>query len=247
MTRKLVFLNLVLIAMLGAAVYQIQERLAEARKRESALAAMRIPVAPTPQIPRVDPVAPVTAANYIDVAQKMIFSRDRNPNVIVEEKPPEPTPAFPIVFGYFDLGAGPTVFMIEKPGAQQKSYHIGNNVGPFKIAALNATDITLEWKDKKFEKKLSELKAKPSDQPAQQAAARPDAPKPEAIQAKSDEELGKIREKQADGLPGINVGASARMCAPGDSAPAGTVQGGFRKVVNATPFGQSCRWEPVGR
>jgi hypothetical protein len=248
--RKLLLLNLLLLGLLGAAGWELRQRWLESREREKGLLAQQVPAAPSPTIPQIQPVSPVPAANYLEVAQNMVFSKERNPNVVVEEKPPEPVPAFPIVYGTFDLGAGPSVFMSDKAGAPQKTYRVGDSVGPFRITDLSRTGITLEWKDKKFEKTLAELKPKPTEQEkAQQTVAAAPAPAVEAPKVQgitSDEGLKEVqKEMSKDGLPGVNVGAQARMCAPGDTAPAGTVQGGFRKVMSATPFGQSCRWEPV--
>lgn len=251
MRRKLLLLNFVMLGLLCAAGWEMRQRWLQAREREKALLAQRVPEAPVPAVPQIQPVTPVPAANYLEVAQNMVFSKDRNPNVVVEEKPPEPVPPFPIVYGTFDLGGGPSVFMSDKAGAPQKTYRVGDSVGPFKIVDLSRTMVTLEWKDKKFEKALADLKPKPSEQEKAQQAAVAAAPPPPVEPPKvqgvtSDEGLKEVqKEMSSDGLPGVNVGAQARMCAPGDTAPAGTVQGGFRKVMTATPFGQSCRWEPV--
>ncbi len=248
MNRKLVLLNLLLVAMLAGAGWQIRERWRQAREREQAILSQKTPPASAPAVPQTPAVSPVPASNLLDVAQKMVFSRDRNPNVVIEEKPPEPDPAFPIIFGFFDLGGGPTVFMTEKAGGTQKGYHVGDVIGPFKISALSATNITLQWKQKTFEKKLTDLKAKAAQQaqsPEAQTAERP--PQPGEVRANDAAEgLKRAQETMSSSaLPGLDIGASARACAPGDSASPGAVQGGFRKVVTATPFGQNCRWEPV--
>jgi hypothetical protein len=48
-----------------------------------------------------------------------------------------------------------------------------------------------------------------------------------------------------------NLGAGAitgfgfKECIPNDSSPEGTIDGGFRKTITTTPFGKSCRWDPV--
>ncbi len=47
--------------------------------------------------------------------------------------------------------------------------------------------------------------------------------------------------------PGIDVGGGYRSCAPGEGSPSGTIKNGYRKVESATPWGKSCRWEPVAR
>jgi TonB family protein len=38
-----------------------------------------------------------------------------------------------------------------------------------------------------------------------------------------------------------------KRCELNDNTPAGTVVDGYRKVVSPTPFGEACRWDPVGR
>ena len=45
-----------------------------------------------PICPRVKAAAP---AEYIDVASKMLFSKDRNPTVVVEPPKPAPEPVMP--------------------------------------------------------------------------------------------------------------------------------------------------------
>jgi hypothetical protein len=53
--------------------------------------------------------------------------------------------------------------------------------------------------------------------------------------------------KPKDGGPGLDVGGQERPCAPDDSSPAGTIVGGYRKVVSQSPFSKICRWVPVNR
>ena len=72
----------------------------------------------------------------------------------------------------------------------------------------------------------------------QQAAAAA-APPVNAPSAPSAPELAKPS-KPIEGLAG-----GYKTCTPGDSSPAGTVADGYRKVLVATPFGNSCHWEEV--
>ena len=44
---------------------------------------------------------------------------------------------------------------------------------------------------------------------------------------------------------GADMGADIRGCVADDKSPAGTIVDGRKKMVNATPFGTVCRWEPV--
>jgi hypothetical protein len=253
MTRKLVLLNLLLVALLGAAAWQLRENWLAARAREQALARKKVPPEPAPVVPAAAPVPPVQAATYLDVAQNMLFSKDRNPNVVIEVAPPKPVPAFPEAHGVMDLGAGPTIILSEKAGGPQKSYRNGDKVGPFQIARLTTSEVVLAWEDKEFPKKIEELKPKATavQAPAELATGnRPPQPQPvrgtfypPTPPEKALEAQDALRPK--DGSPGLDVGGTARVCVPGDTTPAGTVMGGYRKVVSQSPFGRSCRWEPI--
>jgi hypothetical protein len=53
--------------------------------------------------------------------------------------------------------------------------------------------------------------------------------------------------KQPMGPQGDATVFGFKQCSPNDSMPDGTVQGGYRKVTYKTPFGDACRWDPVGR
>lgn len=259
MSRRLFFLNLLLVALLGAAGWQMCERYREARLREQALLSQRVQVKPAPEAPKIEPVAPVTAATYADVATKMLFARDRNPNVVIEAPKEEPVPAFPQAFGVMDLGNGATVFMAEKPGGPQKGYRSGDTVGPFKLTSVTRETLMLEWKDKKFEKKVADLKPKETVAAAAAVAAGVSGsptPVPGANEtvldgrivpirtANSEENLKKAQESLIQGGV-VNTGGNTRVCAPGDSTPAGAVVNGYRKVTRQGMFGQVCYWEPA--
>jgi hypothetical protein len=45
--------------------------------------------------------------------------------------------------------------------------------------------------------------------------------------------------------PGDITGFGFKLCQPNDSAPEGSIVGGFRKTLITTPFGKACRWDPV--
>ena len=202
-------------------------------------------------VPAAAPVPPVQAATYLDVAQNMLFSKDRNPNVVIEVAPPKPVPAFPEAHGVMDLGAGPTIILSEKAGGPQKSYRNGDKVGPFQIARLTTSEVVLAWEDKEFPKKIDESKPKATavQAPAELAAGnRPPQPThgtfhPPTAPDKAAEAQEALRPK--DGTPGLDVRRHGARRVPGDTTPAGTVMGGFRKVVSQSPFGPSCRWEPI--
>ncbi len=254
MTRKLAFLNLLLVALLGAAGWQLRERWTETRSRQEAQLQRLIAQPPAPTVPVVEGVKPVEAASYSDVAMKMMFSKDRNPTVVVETPPPPPEipiPTFPTVYGVMEMGGPITLFMSDGTSTAQKGYRPGDVVGPFRLVSATRNELVLNWKDKTFNKKLAELKPK-ADQPPAAAASTGSSgavaqlPKPVAPDAPggADEKLKKGQETLVkDGM--IDTGAVNRSCAPGDNSPPGTVQAGYRKVMRPSMFGQVCYWEPA--
>ena len=243
MNRKILALNLALLALLGTLGWMLRAHWRETRARELATlskAVRKIEVLPPPS-----PAPPEAAvpANYLEVAQKTLFSKDRNPNVIIDVVPPpapkpeEPTPPRPYYFGQMGFGQQPVALLsVEKGG--QKGFHVGDEVGPFKLVAFNRETITFEWNGKTLEYPLAELKPK-EPQAAQQAAAIGAAPsKPQSLGPV----IGITEEK--GGVLGTQNG-EIRSCVAGDKTPAGTVKDGYRKTVVNGPFGPSCQWEPI--
>ncbi|MFN7921846.1 MAG: hypothetical protein U0Q16_17225 [Bryobacteraceae bacterium] len=253
MSRRLVFLNLILVALLGAAGYHIRQRWEEARQKERAFLTTGVPQGADPQVPKVEALQPVTATNYTDVAARMLFSKDRNPTVIIEPEviKEDPVPPFPVAFGILALGSAPRVFMSEKPGAPQKSYVAGDPVGPFKLTAIEGDELTLEWKDKKFKKTLADLKQKEVQQAAAEAQAAPAAAQPPQPQGDKSgaitdpKAVADVQKEKSGNNPWVNVGGTNHACAQGDQTPAGAVVNGFRKVTKPSMFGTTCFWEPA--
>ncbi len=256
MTRKVAFLNLMLVALLGAAGWQIRERWREARVREEAALLRRATPPPNPAVPAIEPAKPVDALAYADVAMKTMFSKDRNPTVVIEEapKPPEePVPTFPVVFGVMQLGGPITVFMSDGKTADQKGYRPGDKVGAFELVSATKDEFTFKWKDKTFVKTLADLKQKPGQLLA--AASAPSSADPSSAPAApvgnhtlaGDAAVEKLKGLQKDMVKDgmIDTGATNRACVPGDPAPSGTIQAGFRKVMRPGLFGQMCYWEPA--
>ena len=248
MSRSILLLNFVLLVLLGAGALELRRRWIQSREREAQALAFR-PV-PAPSLPassavQTDP-AKIQAAQYFEVAEKFLFSRDRNPNVVIEIKTPPPPPPpklmpnFPGVYGVMDLGMGPTVFMSIGTAAQQ-GYHLGEKIGEFTLIAANQKEITFSWEDKVLTRPLDELRARSHDsasgggQPERMNAnvnnnAVPEAPRP------------KIPDNVRPG-PGADIGGGRKGCLPGDNSPQGTVVDGLKKVSYTYAFGPICFWE----
>ena len=109
MRKKLLLLNLVLLSLAAGLAWRMRERWLEARAREQKVLGAKVKpeVRPGPALSR--PPQPLASGSYAEVAQKMLFARDRNPNVIIEAEPPKPQPPLPVAHGLMDLGDGPMI------------------------------------------------------------------------------------------------------------------------------------------
>ncbi len=236
MTKKLWLLNLLLVAALALLARELRHNWRQAREREQKMLSKQVAPAAVPPVPAVPAPQAVQAVGYAEIAQQTLFSKDRNPNVIVDPPPPPaPPPPFPKFYGVMNLGDGPEAILSEAQGRQQRSYKVGDEISEFKLAAIRNDELEFAWKEKTFVKKFSELREK-ADEPRQAEARTVSAPPPPAP-ARSI--------TPAAAAPDKDIGGGMASCNPGDSSPAGTVVDGRRKVISATPFGQVCRWEPV--
>jgi hypothetical protein len=242
--RKLLILNLGLAVFLAYAGFALrQEWLAEKAREAAELNRALKPAAPPPFNP-LAVAPPVAPAGYAAIAQETLFDRSRNPNVVIETPPPpppKPMPPLPVYHGQMNIGTGPMAILSMTANSAHQGLHPGESIGPFKLVDINSDEITLEWEGKTIRKNVDELLDRSATQqqaaaPAvrsEQPAAPALAPPPPAA-------------KSAIG-PGADTGAGFKRCEPNDSTPAGTVVDGYRKVVSPTPFGEACRWDPVGR
>lgn len=235
-------LNLLLLLAVVTAAWRLRKDWIAARAREQAV--LHRPTKPVPPPPVIfsKPAEPVLAASYADIALKMLFSKDRNPTVVIEEKPtaPKPMPPLPLLYGVMNLPDGTTAVMSEKVGAQHRGIRPGEKVGEFTLLAVSSEDITLEWDGKQVVKKIDELIDR-AGQPQAAVEGTPRTAAPAAAQSSAQLDTKSPGKPE----PGVEVGNRMRACQDGDTSPAGTVSGGFVKKVTPTPFGNNCRWEPL--
>ena len=240
MNRKLVLLNVVLAAVVVYGGIQLRGAYQAEKAREAALKAKRIPPLPAPAYTALANDAPVLPSGYNYVAQKNLFHPSRDPNVPVElpppPPPPPPMPEVPKYHGQMNLGDGPMAMLVEKPGMAEKAVKPGETIGQFKLVDVNTNEITFAWtfNGEIARRSLRELAdssqaAAPAADNRPAAAAAPPPPPP----------------VQAAYGPGEITGFGFKTCVPNDTTPEGTVSGGFRKTITTTPFGKSCRWDPV--
>ena len=229
-------LNLLLLALAALAAWQLRERWLAAREAEKKILGEQAkpvtlpPVAPAPQPPAV------TAANYMEVASKTLFSADRNPEVVVTPPPAPVMPPLPFAQGMMTIEGKTIVFMSVKTGAPDHGYSPGDTIGDFKFVGVQGNVLTFDWNGEKVVRSIEDLREK---NPAAQAQNAP--PPPSAPASATTIEIV----KSAVG-PGPKDEASGyKNCVATDNSAPGTVQDGYKKVVQTTPFGSACRWEPT--
>jgi hypothetical protein len=239
--KRLLLWNLLLAVCATAGIFELRREWTETRAQEQVML-LRKPAAAKVELPAPPPKpAPFQAATYTDVAQKTLFSKDRNPNVEIPvppaPPPPPPMPALPRVYGVMGLPSGPVAIMSDKAGGPQKRVRAGDMIGDFKVAKLDTQKISLQWMDKTVEKSIDEL----LDRTAVAAAA----PEPPARGAPAASTTVVPAGPAVPPQIGIEIGApghSVRACKSDDASPAGTVLEGYRKSIEHTPFGDACRW-----
>ena len=241
MKRKLLLLNAVLLALLTYAGWQLRQAWLAARAREAAELNRKVPRAAPPPFTPLPAAAPVAPGGYAEIATQMLFDKSRNPNVVVEvpapvTPPPKPMPPLPVYHGQMNIGSGPEAILSQTATSVHEAIHPGEKIGQFKLLDVNSDEIAFEWDGNTVRRKVDTMIDRSAAPAAALTAGRTDQPAAApALAIKT--QLG----------PGEDTGRGPKVCQPNDSNPAGAVVDGYRKVIAATPFGDSCRWDPVGR
>jgi hypothetical protein len=255
--RKLVLLNLSLLALAAALAWTLRNNWFSVQSQQSAVIQKQVAPKKLLAPPPVAPAKPVAPAEYLDVAAKMLFSKDRNSTVIIEVPPPKPAPpeppmpALPNYHG--QMAIGEPIAFLSTSAVAQRSYRAGETVGDFKLISFDKESIEFEWKGKSIQRKLDELRPKETAQ-AQPAPARPAAATPAAgtsanpgplvsLGGASSNSSGTKESGSDDPMFGPAQADGTRACAPSDQSPSGTVHSGYKKNMTVTLFGTVCNWE----
>ena len=230
----------VLVAL--AFVYLRREWTTETHK-EQVVETARIKPAPPPPVAPLNKISPIAGLEYADIAAKNLFSKDRNAIPIPDPPAPppaeKPMPPLPSAHGVMLWdGEPPTIVLSEHGSADQKGYHPGETIGPFKVAAIDNKSVVFEWEGKEIHKRLDEI----MDQTPLVAENPP--PQETAAPAQQPAKPKSLSNENGNG-PGADTGGGFRACNAGDTSAAGAVVNGYKKVTGQTPFGSSCHWEAV--
>lgn len=241
---RLFLLNLVLLGAVVAAAVELKNRYEETERRVELVKntpLQYLPPGTYPSLPKTEKLVP---ANYFDIASRLLFSRDRNPNVIVTPPPEKVMPPLPVAYGVLLISNPPILFLSSQRGQPQKGYRPGDRIGEFTIRAFNSKQVDFEWDGKRVSRLLEELRDK---EPANVVSQNTNnaGPPPSAQPVSTSDVLGGAASSvTAEKGPAPGEG-ELRGCVAGDTTPVGTVVDGYKKVVTETPFGKACRWEKV--
>jgi hypothetical protein len=242
LNRKLLILDVVLVAVLGYAGFQFRNMYRAAKAREAAERRKHYPPVAVPQFPSAPPPPGAMATVYIEIPHKFLLDPSRNSDVAPDPPPPppppKPMPPLPFYHGQMNLSDGGGLFAILSVSkvAPHEAIHMGEAIGQFKLLSVNKEGLDLEWDGKTIHKSLFEMTDHEAPQQqaeaaGQRAVAAPPPPPVEAPTPKG---------------PGTVVGTGLAQCQGGDSNPEGAIVNGMRKTSRPSPFGPMCYWEPVG-
>jgi hypothetical protein len=238
-TKKLILLNLALLALLGLVCWRFRQQYRQMKAHEVAVLGRKLQSAPPPALAALPKPEKLQATSYLAVAAQNLFSKDRDPNEIPDPPkpppPPPPVPAFPAARGVMLWqGEPPTVLLSEQPGGSQKGYHPGDRIGPWKILAVTNQHVTFEWEGKQFQKRIDELLDKTLVAKAEPPpSVAPNAPQPQT----------KSLSETKTGM-GVDVGGGQRAASCTDGVAPGTVLDGYVRMASQNPMtGQTCYWQ----
>jgi hypothetical protein len=242
--RRLLLLDVVLVALVAYAGWQVRQADLRAKARATAMLGRKLKPDPPPPFTPLPAQKPVIAGGYADIAQQTLFDKSRNPTVVVELPPappppaPPPMPPLPVYHGQMNVG-GPTVFLSQTASSAHEAIHPGEKIGQFKLVDVNMDEIEFDWNGQTVRRKLDALVDRTGQAPAAAAgspAARTDAPVAAVVAPVPKSAIG----------PGADTGRGFKLCDPNDNMAPGTVVEGYRKMIYTTPFGNACRWDEIG-
>jgi len=240
LNRKLLLLDVALIAAVIYTGVRTRDQARAAREREAAVLSRKAaPAAPPPLVP-LPPVPPAMPTSYVFIAQNMLFDKSRNSTVVVEPPPvpppKPPMPPLPFYHGQMRLpGEGQIVILSLASNKEHEAVHPGEEIGPFKLVGATSQELSFEWEGQVVHKSLDELLDRggsvSSAPTAAAASPKPGAAGPAAVKTQAG--------------PGAEVGSGVKACLPNDSYGDGAVVDGYRKTLKSSPFGTQCQWDQV--
>lgn len=190
------------------------------------------------------PRASAAAQSFAEIVNRTIFRPERANEPATESAK---TPELPILYGTMNLGNG--LFAVMTPGDRasgpSKQVLQGEEIGGYKLVSIADSQVVVAWGEKEFTINVWESARRvprvvEKSAPVRPAAAEAQGP---ATGAGRVTMVGPaaMRGNEEEKKKHTPAGYNAPPGAPVD-APAGTVFGGRRKIVNKTMFGTDTVW-----
>jgi hypothetical protein len=246
MSRKIIVLNVVLVAIVAYAGVVLRREIQAAKDKQAKMLAAQPKVNPPSPLTPLPVQQPVAATGYKDVAMKTLFHPSRNPDLPPPPPPPAPPPPPPMpplpkYHGSMTLFGDGQQALLSLNTLPTTPVSIGESIGPFKLIDVNTVDITFDYQGTIVRRTLSQLTDHSVQVAQTSSSGSSDGRSAQPVAAPTPVI------KQPMGPQGEATSFGFKTCAANDSLPDGTVQGGYRKVTYQTPFGAACRWDPIGR
>lgn len=250
MRRQMAVINVVLlVAALGLAA-KLRGDWRRANQRYAPLAATAQPAVPL----AAPPAGKVTGAADLEViAQRNLFSPDRNNDLPKEIVQRRPAPPEPLVIGTLNVGRGKIALMSESAataGTMSRQVREGETFGGYQVVSIGDSVVVLEYEGQRKKVEVYTAAQQVPAPPSVAAAGRPaepqvvstasSAPPPATSQPAPVTSTGSTGVGPGPLVPGTNFRLGTK-----DNLPAGTVIDNYRKVVRPTPFGNQVWWEPI--
>ena len=242
MRNRLRWLDLLLLLLLGWGGWAALMDYREAAGRHGIFETGPAGSAPAPPAD-VPAAAPAQAEAYRAIADRLLFSADRNAAVraVARDAGASPADALPVLRGIADLGEGPSALLAERPGMRAQWVRPGEPVGPYLLESIAGDSLVLSRNGRRIETTAAELRNPVSRSTrARQLGVRTGPP---STPVRATARLSTAR--PADGR--YRIGTEFR---PGrfaadasDGAVDGTEYNGYVRRVQQTPFGAQHWWE----
>lgn len=244
MTRRLLLLNALLAGMFILGAAELYRQVVEADGRYARLEAFTDPKQP-PKFPAPADPTPARPADFMPVVDRLLFSADRNAEVVVEtaEVVVDPRPPLPQLSGLVDFGGGPSALMTADSAKAPVWLAVGDKIGEFVYEGVEGENIKLKWKEESFTATKEQLSRapEPTRRPAARASAIRNPRAPQAAKAAAaPADLAGVGQ---DNRIGPEIGPGRYATVRGDDSPEGTEHNGLVKKTRKTPFGSTSWWE----
>jgi hypothetical protein len=197
----------------------------------------------------------VPTQSFAEIVDRNMFSPERTSQSPKDEAK---APELPVLYGTMSLGDG--WFALMAPGDQassgfSKRVVVGEEIGGYKLVSIAGSRVVVGWNGKTFNidaadsvrrarSVASAVRAETAPTPARDSSPASGAPRVTMVGTPSSGSgpfsPGASRQK-------ANVASNGPPPGAPPDAPAGTVIGGKRKVVNPTPFGDQIFWVDVDK